>query len=162
MMQGFAFYGGIFSTLIFDKLTSAVNKVLVGKKQIEQESFAKFRAYHNFNVRFCNPGLGHEKGGVEGLVGYACRNFLVPVQETDSLETLNERILQECLAYGNHCIAGRQQTVNELFEQEKEFLIPVPRILFQYCPVRFLHTVNRCSFQRFWRSIACFSSGSFR
>ena len=130
IMKGFAFYGGIFPTLIFDNLTSAVKKVLIGKKQIEQESFAKFRAYHNFNSRFCNLGQGHEKGGVEGLVGYSRRNFLVPVPETDSLETLNERLLQECLDYGNHCIAGQQQTVNELFEQEREFLIPVPCIPF--------------------------------
>ncbi len=130
MMEGFAFYGGIFPILIFDNLTSAVKKVLVGKKQIEQESFSKFRAYHNFTSRFCNLGQGHEKGGVEGLVGYSRRNFLVPVPEADSLERLNERIWQECIDYGNHCIAGQQQTVNQLFEQEKEFLIPVPRIPF--------------------------------
>jgi len=68
MMEGFAFYGGIFPILIFDNLTSAVKKVLVGKKQIEQESFSKFRAYHNFTSRFCNLGQGHEKGGVEGLL----------------------------------------------------------------------------------------------
>ncbi len=130
MMQGFAFYGGIFPTLIFDNLTSAVKKVLVGKKQLEQESFIKFRAYHNFTARFCNPGQGHEKGGVEGLVGFARRNFMVPIPEADSLETLNERILQECLAHGNHCTAGQQQTINELFEQEKEFLLETPQIPF--------------------------------
>ncbi len=28
--------------------------------------------------RFCSPGRGNEKGGVEGLVGFARRNFLVP------------------------------------------------------------------------------------
>jgi transposase len=28
---------------------------------------------------FCNPGQGHEKGGVEGLVGYARRNYMVPI-----------------------------------------------------------------------------------
>ena len=130
MMQGFAFYGGIFSTLIFDNLTSAVKKVLIGKKQLEQESFTKFRAYHNFTARFCNPGQGHEKGGVEGLVGFARRNFMVPIPETDSLEILNEKILQECFAHGNHRTAGQQQNINELFNQETEFLLEIPQIPF--------------------------------
>ena len=130
MMQGFAFFGGIFPILIFDNLTTAVKKVLVGKKQLEQDSFVKFRSYYNFSARFCNPGQGHEKGGVEGLVGFARRNFLVPVPEVDSLEILNKQILQECIAYGGHRIAGRQQTVAELFEQEKKFLISLPLIPF--------------------------------
>lgn len=130
LIQGFAFYGGIFPTLIFDNLTSAVKKVLVGKKQLEQESFTKFRAYHNFTARFCNPGQGHEKGGVEGLVGFARRNFMVPIPEAKSLDILNERILQDCLAHGKHCTAGQQQTINELFEQEKEFLLEIPRVPF--------------------------------
>jgi len=130
MMQGFAFFGGIFPILIFDNLTTAVKKVLIGKKQLEQDSFIKFRSYYNFSARFCNPGQGHEKGGVEGLVGFARRNFLVPVPEVDSLEILNSRILLECIAYGSHYIAGRQQTVNELFEQEKGSLIPIPLAAF--------------------------------
>jgi len=130
MMQGFAFFGGIFPTLIFDNLTSAVKKVLVGKKQLEQKSFTKFRAYHNFTARFCNPGQGHEKGGVEGLLGFARRNFMVPIPEADSLEILNKRILQDCLAHGKHCTAGQQQTINELFEQKKASLLEIPQIHF--------------------------------
>jgi len=37
---------------------------------------------------FCNPGEGHEKGLVENLVGYARRNFLVPVPKVSSLKNL--------------------------------------------------------------------------
>ncbi len=37
------------------------------------------RAYYTFETRFCNPGEGHRKGGVEGLIGFARRNFLVSV-----------------------------------------------------------------------------------
>jgi len=55
---------------------------------------------------------------------------MVPIPETDSLEILNERILQECFAHGNHRTAGQQQTINELFEQETEFLLETPRVPF--------------------------------
>ncbi|MDY0132423.1 MAG: hypothetical protein RBR53_07120 [Desulforegulaceae bacterium] len=67
------FSGGIFPNLIYDNLTIAVQKVLSGKKRILQEEYKKFNAYYNFNAKFCNPAKGHEKGGVEGLVGFARR-----------------------------------------------------------------------------------------
>ncbi len=129
-IQAFSFFGGVFPVLIYDNLTTAVQKVLRGKKRVLQESYDKFRGYYNFTPRFCNPGQGHEKGGVEGLVGYARRNYMVPVPEAESLEELNKKLLQDCLSYGNHRIAGREQTVNELYETEKKHLIALPDIPF--------------------------------
>ncbi|MBC8549129.1 MAG: IS21 family transposase [Candidatus Brocadiales bacterium] len=129
-VHAFLFFGGVFPVLIYDNLTTAVQKVLKGKKRIEQESYGKFRAYHNFESRFCTPGEGHEKGGVEGIVGFARRNCMVAVPEAASLEELNQRMLAECLAYGTHTISGRCKTVNELFEAEKEGLLDSPDVPF--------------------------------
>ncbi len=55
--------------LVYDNLTSAAKKVCRGQGRVEQEEFAKFRAYYNFTPRFCNQDGAHENGGVEGLVG---------------------------------------------------------------------------------------------
>ena len=129
-IRGFSFFGGVFPVLIYDNLTTAVQRILCGKNRILQESYDKFRGYYNFVPRFCNRGQGHEKGGVEGLVGYARRNYMVPVPVADSLEDLNQKLLQECLAYGEHRIAGREHTVNELYEKEKEHLLTIPDIAY--------------------------------
>ena len=129
-IHAFAFFGGVFPTLIYDNLTTAVQKVLHGKGRIEQESYSKFKAYYNFESRFCNPASGNEKGGVEGLVGFARRNYMVPIPEADTLEELNENILKECIAYGDHKIAGRERTVNELYETEKQHLLSLPKTPF--------------------------------
>ena len=126
LIRAFAFFGGIFAIVIFDNLTSAVRRVLQGKERQEQESFQRFRAYYNFEARFCNPGAGHEKGGVEGLVGFVRRNFLVPVPEADSLEELNERLLAHCIAYGGRTIRGKEKPVEALFEEEKTRLLALP------------------------------------
>jgi hypothetical protein len=107
-----------------------VRKVLQGKKRKEQESFQKFRAYYNYESRFCTPGKGHEKGGVEGMVGFVRRNYMVPTPEADSLEELNDKLLENCLSYGSHTIAGREHTVDELFEQERQSLLSQPTIPF--------------------------------
>lgn len=129
-IHAFNFFGGVFPVLIYDNLTVAVQKVLRGRDRIEQEGFAKFKAYHSFEVRFCNPGSGHEKGGVEGLVGFARRNYMVPVPQAASLEELNERVLRQCIAYGNHKMAGRDRKVNELYEEEKGHLLALPDVAF--------------------------------
>ncbi|BCO09323.1 transposase [Desulfolithobacter dissulfuricans] len=124
--HGFQFFRGIFPVLIYDNLTTAVRKVLQGRNRIEQESFVKFRSYHNFEARFTNPAAGNEKGGVEGLVGFSRRNYLVPIPVVDSLEELNRNLLKRCQAYGGHIISGREHTVNELHAMEKERLLTLP------------------------------------
>jgi len=129
-LHGFQFFGGVFPVLIYDNLTTAVRKVMQGRNRIEQESFVKFRAYHNFEARFANPAAGNEKGGVEGLVGFSRRNYMVPIPVVDSLEELNANLLEECLAYGSHTISGREHTVDELFEAEKSHLLPMPEHMF--------------------------------
>lgn len=136
-VQAFDFFGGIFPTLIYDNLTSAVEKVFRGKDRKLQESFLKFQAYYNFTSRFCNPGQGHEKGGVEGLVGYARRNYLVPVPHVDSLSQLNKHLLEQCHSYGSHRMAGHVETVDVLYEKEKAHLIALPAVPFD--------TVDDCS-----------------
>jgi len=129
-IQAFNFFGGVFPILIYDNLTAAIQKVLRGKDRIEQEAFVKFKAYHSFDARFCNPDSGHEKGGVEGLVGFARRNYMVPIPEAASLEELNEKVLRQCVAYGNHKMAGRDRAVNELYEAEKAHLLALPEAAF--------------------------------
>lgn len=118
-IQAFSYFGGIFPVLIYDNLTTVVQKILIGKDRICQKEYNKFKAYYNFTARFCNPANGHEKGGVEGIVGYARRNYMVPVPQANSLEDLNIMLLQECLRYGDHRISGKENTVNEMYEQGK-------------------------------------------
>ena len=129
-IHAFAFFGGVFPVLIYDNLTTAVRKVMQGRDRIEQDSFCKFKAYYSFESRFCNPASGHEKGGVEGLVGFARRNYMVPVPKAACIEELNEQILRECIVYGNHKMAGREQKVDELYEDEKGHLLALPEAVF--------------------------------
>jgi transposase len=129
-IKAFDFFGGIFPVLIYDNLTTAVRKVFQGKKRIEQQSFSRFKGYYSFTARFCNRDSGNEKGGVEGLVGFARRNYMVPVPVVESFEELNEKILADCLAYGSHKMAGRSESVNERFEAEKQHLLEHPETAF--------------------------------
>ena len=48
-------------------------------------------------TRASRPGKGNDKGKVEGLVGYARRNFLVPVPSLPSFDALNAHLEERCL-----------------------------------------------------------------
>jgi len=124
----FAFFGGVFPVIVFDNLKTAVRMVLRGKNRIEQDQFVKFRSYYTFEAKFCNPASGREKGGVEGLVGFARRNFLVPLPEVADYEELNRLLAERCLAHGNGIIAGREdrRTIDERHEEERSRLLPLP------------------------------------
>jgi len=141
-IHAFNFFGGIFPIIVYDNLKSAVAKILQGRNRIEQESFFKFRSYYNFEARFCNPGSAHEKGGTEGAIGYVRRNYMVPMPVVDSFEDLNEKLLEACLRHGGHRLSGRTETVDALFEKEKEHLIALPSV--PYGNFRILETkVNK-------------------
>ncbi len=67
---------------------------------------------------------------MEGLVGFARRNYMVPVPEAKNLECLNKKLLQDCQAYGHHRIQGKESSVNEMYEHEKPHLLSLPEIEF--------------------------------
>lgn len=130
-LRAFEFFGGVFQKIIYDNLKTAVQEVVLGKKRKEQEAFKQFRAYYSFEAEFCNPGKGHEKGGVEGLVGFVRRNSMVPIPRGETIEELNEHLLKDCVHYGEHRKAGQEKKVNELFEEEKEKLIDLPEVAYE-------------------------------
>jgi hypothetical protein len=137
--EAFAFFGGVPRNLWYDNLAQAVRPRLVGRKPQEQETFIAFRSHYLFQSRFCTPAEAHEKGLVEGLVGYARRNFLVPVPEVSSYQELNTLLRERCLAEARRRLRGERYTMGELWDQERPQLLPLPERPFPCCrtlPVR--------------------------
>jgi hypothetical protein len=132
-MHAFHCYAGVFRELVYDNLSLSVKRILRGKQRVEQERFVAFRSYYTFRARFCNPAQGREKGGVEGLIGFARRNFLVPLPRVENFEELNELLLVRCEQYGGHRIGGREdsRTVQERFQAERSQLLPLPERAFE-------------------------------
>ena len=60
-IRAFDWYGGVFPTVVFDNLKTAVRRILRGKARIEQDRFTALRAHYTFESRFCNPARGQEK-----------------------------------------------------------------------------------------------------
>lgn len=123
--KGFAYFGGVFGRMRYDNLSLAVKKILRGYEREQTERFITFRSHWGFVAEFCNPGEGHEKGGVEGEVGYFRRNHWVPVPQARDLEELNQKLLLACEQDQGRVLAGRGETVGVRMQAEQEHLLPL-------------------------------------
>jgi len=134
---GFHYFGGVFRRLRYDNLKSAVRKILRGYQREETARLIAFRSHWGFQTEFCNPARGNEKGGVEGEVGYFRRNHLVPVPQVESLDELNQRLLDACGADQERRIAGKPHTVGEAMSIEREHLLPLAGEGFELAEISF-------------------------
>jgi transposase len=122
--HAFAYFGGVFRTLRYDNLGSAVKKILRGYQRVETERMIAFRSHWGYQSAYCNPAKGNEKGGVEGELGWFRRNCLTPVPEAANLEALNEQLLDMCWANHKRTLAGRSMPIAEARRQEGAHLLP--------------------------------------
>lgn len=126
VVRTFIFFDGASEKIIFDNDRVAVKEGF-GMHAKMQTGYTALSAHYGFDALFCNPAAGHEKGLVEGLVGWARRNILVPVPRVESIDELNQSLEQRCLAYRNHQVRGKKSSVGDMYTEEKEFLRPLPR-----------------------------------
>jgi len=89
--------------------------------------FGELQSHYLFADRFGRPGKGNDKGNVEGLVGYARRNFLVPIPVFESFEALNAYLLECFRRRTADCLRGHDGTIGERLEHDlSAFQKPLP------------------------------------
>ena len=130
IVHTFTIMNGVTKRVIFDNGKVAV-KNGAGPRAKMQNSYAALCAHYGFEAVFCNPAQGHEKGLVEGLVGWARRNMCVPVSRVSSLKELNELLLQRCYQYEQHTMKSRRYQVGVLYKEEQEALRALPKYAFE-------------------------------
>lgn len=135
-VSAFEELGGVPRRITYDNLSLAVKRVLTGPNREEQREFVAFRSHYLFESNFCRPGQAHEKGLVENLVGYARRNFLVPLPQVASLEKLNAVLRERCRAGLGRQLRGLGCTVAEAWEEERHHLLPLPSRSWSCCIIR--------------------------
>jgi transposase len=112
----------------YDNLKAAVARVLGSRTRAENERWTAFRSHYAIEAAYCLPGIegAHEKGGVEGQIGWFRRNHLVPVPEIGSLAELNAMIEQWDATDERRRIGSRPRPVSEYFAVEQGLLQPLP------------------------------------
>lgn len=143
----FCYIGAVPFRLWFDNTRTIVTKILKGGGRDLTERFLRFSEHLGFEAVFCNPESGHEKGNVESKVGYNRRNMLVPIPEFQNLAEFNAELLKRCDGDGDRDHYRKSATINELFEEERDKLLPLPVSEFDTALYR---TVNTNGYGRFY------------
>jgi len=100
------------------------------------QAFSELQSHYLFGERFGRPGKGNDKGKVEGLVGYARRNFLVPIPRCASWQELNAQLVEQCRKRRERQLRGHDQTIGERFQKDAEALLPLPPVPYEACEKR--------------------------
>jgi transposase len=132
----FSFLGGVPRSILYDNTKLAVVRLLGDGTRERSRSFAELRSHYLFLDRFGRPGKGNDKGKVEGLVGYARRNFLVPVPVCASFAELNAQLERCCLDRLDHRVRGHAETIGERLERDLAALQPRPPAACEACERR--------------------------
>ena len=123
--------GGVPTRLIFDNATGVGRRI--GDQVRLTELFRRFKAHHGFELSFCNPASGHEKGNVERKVGYIRSNLFVPVPYVDDLPIFNRRLLEQGQKLMQKAHYKKQLPEETLFAADRAALLPLPRQRFNVC-----------------------------
>src|SRR6185312_1511909 len=129
----FAFWGGVPQSILYDNTKLAVGRILGDGKRQRTRAFAELQSHYLFLDRFGRPGKGNDKGKVEGLVGYARRNFLVPVPVVPSFAVLNAHLEQRCLERLDHRVRGHEESIGERLVRDLSALQPRPPTAYEAC-----------------------------
>jgi hypothetical protein len=117
-VKAFNFFGGVPQSILYDNTRIAVARILGDGRRLRTRVFSELQSHYLFTDRFGRPGKGNDKGKVEGLVGYARRNFLVPVPVFDSFDALNADLLARCRKRQEDRLRGRVGTIAERLEHD--------------------------------------------
>jgi transposase len=108
--RAFSFLGGVPRRISYDNSKIAVAKITGGRGREVTREFLRLESHYLFEHHFCLVRRPNEKGHVENLIGYARRNYLVPLPETDSLEGLNLELEQQCRQDLSRKLRGKPAT----------------------------------------------------
>lgn len=159
MVEGFEFFGCVPWEVCYDNPTTVATVFLEGRQRKVLSRYAALASHYCFDPRFCMPARGNEKPAVEHSVYDLQRDWATPVPRVQGLAELNAYLRSCALAKRNHTMAGKTQTIGELFEQDQQGALALPAHAFdpfvpstakvdKYQTVRF--DTNRYSVPRRW------------
>ena len=126
-VRAFDFFGAVPQSILYDNTKIAVARILGDGQRQRTRVFSELQSHYLFIDRFGRPGKGNDKGKVEGLVGYARRNFLVPIPVFADFEALNAHLLESCRKRLADRLRGHDGTIGERLAHDlAAFQKPLP------------------------------------
>jgi transposase len=128
-VRAFAHFGGVPARILYDNTKIAVAKILGGTERQRTRAFSELQSHYLFADKFGRPAKGNDKGKVEGLVGYARRNFMVPVPCFATWDAFNAHLEAACRKRRERTLRGHA----ERFERDRAAFLTLPAAPYEAC-----------------------------
>lgn len=135
-VSAFAFFGGVPQSILYDNTKIAVARILGDGRRKRTRVFGELISHYLFEDRFGRPGKGNDKGKVEGVVGYARRNFMVPLPRFSSFDDLNTWLEDQCCRRMSDTLRGHTGTIGERMKLDIAAFQDLPAVAYDACDKR--------------------------
>ncbi len=132
-VHAFAFFGGVPQSILYDNDRCLVARILPDGSRKRARLFSGFLSHYVIHDRYGRPGKGNDKGGVEGLVGYARRNFMVPLPRFASWAAFNAWLEEQCRKRQADILRGHTETIGQRLQRDLEAMAELPPAPFDAC-----------------------------
>jgi transposase len=132
-VQAFAFFGAVPQSIVYDNDRCLVAKILPDGTRKRATLFGGFLSHYLVRDRYGRPGKGNDKGSVEGLVGYARRNFMVPIPCFATWEDFNLWLGDLCRKRQGDRLRGENETIGERLQRDLAAMRALPASPFDAC-----------------------------
>jgi transposase len=122
----FEFFGCVPAELWWDNPKTVAAAILRGRDRQLNYHYASLASHYRVAPLFCMPARGQEKGDVERTVFALERRFATPVPRVADMDALNRHLLWCCLKERERTVAGRPETIGQMFEHERRQAAALP------------------------------------
>ena len=131
--RAFAFFGGVPQSILYDNDKCLVSRILPDGTRQRTRSFSGLQSHYLFEDRYGRPGKGNDKGNVEGVVGFARRNFMTPRPRFVNWDAFNAYLEEQCQKRQGDVLCGHRESIGERFARDHETLAALPPAPFDAC-----------------------------
>jgi Mu transposase-like protein len=131
--RAFAYWGAVPSRILYDNTKLAVARILGDGERKKTRAFSELQSHYLFAEKFGRPGKGNDKGKIENLIGFARRNFMVPIPRAASWEELNTKLEADCRRRRECRLRGHTETIGERFVRDRAAMLPLPPTPYEAC-----------------------------
>lgn len=132
-VHAFSFFGRVPLSVLYDNDRCLVSRILPDGTRKRTRLFSGLLSHYLIGDRYGRPGRGNDKGSVEGLVGWARRNFMVPLPRFASWDDFNAWLEEQCRKRQAETLRGHDETIGQRLQRDLQAMAELPPAPFEAC-----------------------------